>query len=87
MIYTTLAVALMSLDQELNIDAEEVETLMVSCILDNTIHGRIDQVQQILEVDHEPQGSSRYKDTHYIAAVRLALLLSALKVNLSLGVF
>lgn len=46
--------------QELNIDAEEVESLMVSCILDNTIHGRIDQVQQILEVDHEPQGSARY---------------------------
>ena len=45
--------------QELNIDAEEVESLMVSCILDSTIHGRIDQVQQILEVDHEPQGSSR----------------------------
>ena len=54
----------MSLDQELNIDAEEVETLMVSCILDNTIHGRIDQVQQILEVDHEPQGSSRYIQGH-----------------------
>lgn len=46
--------------QELNIDAEEVESLMVSCILDSTIHGRIDQVQQILEVDHEPQGSARY---------------------------
>ena len=45
--------------QELNIDAEEVESLMVSCILDSTIHGRIDQVQQILEVDQEPQGSAR----------------------------
>ena len=52
--------------QELNIDAEEVESLMVSCILDSTIHGRIDQVQQILEVDHQPQGSSRYVYVIYV---------------------
>ena len=51
--------------QELNIDAEEVESLMVSCILDSTVHGRIDQVQQILEVDHEPQGSARYATLHF----------------------
>ena len=46
--------------QELNIDAEEVESLLVSCILDRTIHGRIDQVSQILELDEEHQGSARY---------------------------
>ena len=34
--------------QELNIDAEEVESLLVACILDSTVHGRIDQVNQIL---------------------------------------
>jgi len=45
--------------QELNIDSEEVESLLVSCILDNTIHGRIDQVQQILEVDQVLQDSAR----------------------------
>ena len=56
--------------QELNIDAEEVESLMVSCILDSTVHGCIDQVQQILEVDHEPQGSARYATLH-IFAIRL----------------
>ena len=45
--------------QELNIDAEEVESLLVACILDSTVHSRIDQVNQILELDQEPQGSAR----------------------------
>ena len=45
--------------QELNIDAEEMESLLVACILDSTVHGRIDQVNQILELDQEPQGSAR----------------------------
>ncbi len=45
--------------KELNIDADEVESLVVSCILDNTIQGRIDQVNQILELDREPQGAAR----------------------------
>ena len=45
--------------QELNIDVEEVESLLVACILDSTVHGRIDQVNQILELDQEPQGSAR----------------------------
>ena len=30
---------------ELNIDPNDVESLLVSCILDNTISGRIDQVR------------------------------------------
>ena len=29
---------------ELNIDPNDVESLLVSCILDNTVRGRIDQV-------------------------------------------
>ena len=29
---------------ELNIDPADVESLLVSCILDNTVRGRIDQV-------------------------------------------
>ncbi len=45
--------------QELNIDGEEVESLLVSCILDNSVNGRIDQVKQILELDQEAQGSAR----------------------------
>ena len=50
--------------QELNIDAEEVESLLVACILDSTVHGRIDQVNQILELDQEPQGSARCVWSH-----------------------
>ena len=49
--------------QELNIDDEEVESLLVACILDSTVHSRIDQVNQILELDQEPQGSARCVQT------------------------
>ena len=45
--------------QELGIDVAEVEALLVSCILDNSINGRIDQVNQIMELDQEPQGGAR----------------------------
>ena len=54
-----IIVVLVSISKELNIDPEEVEGLLVSCILDNAIQGRIDQVNQILELDKEPQGSAR----------------------------
>ena len=47
------------LPQELGIDAAEVEALLVSCILDNSINGRIDQVNQFMELDQEPQGGAR----------------------------
>jgi len=40
--YTRIYIPFIS--KELNIDVSEVESLLVSCILDNTIHGRIDQV-------------------------------------------
>ena len=33
--------------KELNIDVADVESLLVSCILDDQIHGRIDQVTQV----------------------------------------
>lgn len=45
--YTRIYIPFIS--KELNIDVSEVESLLVSCILDSTIRGRIDQVmQQIL---------------------------------------
>lgn len=71
--------------QELNIDASEVECLLVSCILDkwalifvraidvhnwvinycsSTIHGRIDQVNQLLELEAESTGTARYNAVH-----------------------
>ncbi|KAM7354016.1 COP9 signalosome complex subunit 2 alien [Cochliomyia hominivorax] len=44
----------------LNIEPAEVESLLVSCILDNTIQGRIDQVNQVLQLDKENNTGSRY---------------------------
>ena len=51
-----------SIHQELNVDATEVESLLVATILDGTINGRIDQVNQILELDQESQGNARYPE-------------------------
>jgi len=56
--YTRINIRFIS--RELNIDASEVENLLVSCILDNTIHGRIDQVNQVLELHRETTGAARY---------------------------
>ncbi|TMW52345.1 hypothetical protein DOY81_002602 [Sarcophaga bullata] len=44
----------------LNIEPAEVESLLVSCILDNTIQGRIDQVNQVLQLDNENSTGYRY---------------------------
>ena len=43
-----------------NVDIADTESLLVQCILDNTIHGRIDQVNQLLELDHQKRGGARY---------------------------
>jgi COP9 signalosome complex subunit 2 len=56
--YTKIRVPFLAL--ELNITAKEVEDLMVSLILDNKIRGRIDQVNQLLELDSS-KGSSFWK--------------------------
>ncbi|XP_013778833.1 COP9 signalosome complex subunit 2 isoform X1 [Limulus polyphemus] len=56
--YTRIHIPFIS--KELNIDAPDVENLLVSCILDNTIQGRIDQVNHILELDKKTQGAARY---------------------------
>ena len=39
--------------QELNIPEPEVENLLVSLILDNRVHGHIDQVNQLLELGEQ----------------------------------
>nr|CAG4641613.1 EOG090X04DO [Eurycercus lamellatus] len=49
-----------SISKELNVDVNEVESLLVACILDNTIQGRIDQVNQVLELNQQRQGTARY---------------------------
>ena len=56
--YTRIHIPFIS--KELNIDTEEVESLLVSCILDNTIHGRIDQVNQLLELNRTTQSVDRF---------------------------
>ncbi|XP_029835909.1 COP9 signalosome complex subunit 2 isoform X2 [Ixodes scapularis] len=56
--YTRIHIPFIS--RELNIDSNEVENLLVSCILDSTIQGRIDQVNQVLELDSKGQGAARY---------------------------
>ena len=43
--YTRIQIKFIS--GELNIESGDVESLLVSCILDNTISGRIDQVQNM----------------------------------------
>ena len=45
--YTRIKIGFIS--GELNIDPNDVESLLVSCILDNTIYGRIDQVRHFAE--------------------------------------
>ncbi|XP_053212066.1 COP9 signalosome complex subunit 2 isoform X2 [Panonychus citri] len=57
--YTRIHIPFIS--QELNIDASEVENLLVSCILDNTIQGRIDQVNQNLELTKSTLTGARYR--------------------------
>uniref|UniRef100_A0A8C5XMR1 COP9 signalosome complex subunit 2 n=1 Tax=Microcebus murinus TaxID=30608 RepID=A0A8C5XMR1_MICMU len=56
--YTRIHIPFIS--KELNIDVADVESLLVQCILDNTIHGRIDQVNQLLELDHQKRGGAQY---------------------------
>jgi len=56
--YTRIQIPFVS--KELNIDVSEVEDLLVSCILDNSIQGRIDQVNQVLELKRGNQTEERY---------------------------
>lgn len=64
--------------KELNISEAEVENLLVACILDNVIEGRIDQVNGILEVDMQSRGASKYE-----ALDRWANHLATLQVTIS----
>jgi len=56
--YTRIQIKFIS--GELNIESADVESLLVSCILDTTINGRIDQVSGVLELDQSSEGSARY---------------------------
>jgi len=56
--YTRIQIQFIS--GELNIETGDVESLLVSCILDSTINGRIDQVSGVLELDESSEGTARY---------------------------
>lgn len=79
--YTRIHIPFIS--RELNIDATEVENLLVSCILDSSVEGRIDQVNQVLELDRESRGTARYnaidKWTSQIQSLHLAVVNKILK--------
>ena len=47
--------------KKLNITVEDVEDLLIGLILDGKISGRIDQMNQILEMNVERSSESRYK--------------------------
>lgn len=74
--YTQVRLDLIS--RELNLDVDEVEALLVSCILDNTIKGRIDQINQVLELKKESQNKPNYasmdKWTSQIASLQQAVM-------------
>lgn len=74
--YTRIAIPFIS--TELNIEPAEVESLLVSCILDSTIRGRIDQVNQVLELDKESTCAMRYnameKWSNQIQSLQLAVI-------------
>ncbi|CAG0915997.1 unnamed protein product [Notodromas monacha] len=57
--YTRIQIPFIS--RELKIEPAEVESLLVSCILDNVITGQIDQINQVLELEPSFQGDVRYK--------------------------
>ncbi|KAM3960909.1 COP9 signalosome complex subunit 2 alien [Aphomia sociella] len=73
--YTRIHIPFIS--KELNIDEKEVENLLVTCILDNTISGRIDQVNSVLELQSSARGAARYsaldKWTAQLSCLHLAL--------------
>lgn len=45
---------------ELNISDSEVEELLVGCVLDGTVSGKIDQVNKMFILNRELDGGKRY---------------------------
>jgi COP9 signalosome complex subunit 2 len=74
--YTKIRIPFIS--QELNITPKEVEDLMVSLILDNKIRGRIDQINQLLEL--ETNKSTAYRK--YLSVDKWASQLGVLQSNI-----
>ncbi|CAH8830066.1 unnamed protein product [Trichobilharzia szidati] len=73
--YTRIRIPFIS--QQLNLSDPEVESLLVSCILDNTIQARIDQEHHILMLNTEATSEARYQALDKLA-LRLRHLQSAM---------
>jgi len=56
--YTRITIDFIAL--ELNIDAEDVESLLLSCILDGIICGRIDQIAGVLQLEKSTKKYERF---------------------------
>ncbi|KAL0389265.1 UNVERIFIED_CONTAM: COP9 signalosome complex subunit [Sesamum calycinum] len=56
--YTRIRIPFIS--KELNVPEKDVEELLVSLILDNRVHGHIDQVNQLLERGDRSKGMKKY---------------------------
>ncbi|KAK6776274.1 hypothetical protein RDI58_027275 [Solanum bulbocastanum] len=56
--YTRIRIPFIS--KELNVPEKDVEELLVSLILDNRIHGHIDQVNRLLECGDRSKGMKKY---------------------------
>lgn len=57
--YTRIRIPFIS--RQLNLEDTEVESLLVACILDNVIQGRIDQETRVLVLSREPTSEAHYK--------------------------
>ncbi|KAG5446966.1 COP9/signalosome complex subunit Csn2 [Clonorchis sinensis] len=77
--YTRIRIPFIS--QQLNLSESEVESLLVACILDNSIPARIDQEQQILVMSTEVTSEARYQALDKLAH-RLRHLQTALSSRL-----
>ncbi|THD26182.1 COP9 constitutive photomorphogenic subunit 2 [Fasciola gigantica] len=77
--YTRIRIPFIS--QQLNLSDAEVESLLVACILDNTIQAKIDQEQQILVLSPEATSEARYQALDKLA-VRLRHLQTAMSGRL-----
>lgn len=69
------------ISQELNITDEDSENLIVSCILDGLIHGRIDQINQLLIINSEQSS----KDKQYEAIANLAFQIDKINQTITTG--
>ena len=58
--YTQISIAYLSSERALNIPQQDVEALCVALILDGVLHGRIDQIDQMLHLDKHAETMDKY---------------------------